>query len=157
MGFSSSGISLCSTMASSMGCRGYLLFHGDVHPALCSHSVVPFLKHVLPEVSPAWLRDSAVLCSVSWVWLCPAQGSLWPLRTVTSPLPTTCHINLEHRVSKILRTQFISWVMRFCPPTITVTRHVVISKAYTEVWKTSVVRKYFLVSCCLSKNYKPKP
>lgn len=30
-----------------------------------------------------------LLC-VFWVWLCPAQGSLWPLPTSASPLPAIC-------------------------------------------------------------------
>lgn len=47
-------------------------------PLLCS--VLPFLKHIFPEVPPSRLWGSAVPCDglvgAGWNWLCPAQSSL---------------------------------------------------------------------------------
>lgn len=60
-----SGIFSCSTGGSSTGCRGYLLCHGAVPPPLFSDFGVPFLTLVFPQVPPACLRSSAVLCGGS--------------------------------------------------------------------------------------------
>lgn len=112
----SSGISLCFTLASSVSCGGYLLFHGDVPPPLSSDFGVPFLKHVFPEVSPACLRDSAVLCSMSVGSGCVPHGTasgFFPQQPLLCQPVATETWNTEF--SKILRTYFVSWVMRFCP------------------------------------------
>lgn len=78
-----SGISSCSAVGSSAGCRGYLLCYGAVLPPLFSDFGVPFLKHVFPEAPPAWLRSSAVLCGGSVGAGCVlhrAASSLFPQR-----------------------------------------------------------------------------
>lgn len=55
-----------------------------------------FLRSVFPEGPPAWLLGSALasrgLVGANWKWLCPAQGTRWPLlREETCAVP--CYQN----------------------------------------------------------------
>lgn len=98
-----------------MSYRAYMLCHGAVPPPLFfSDFYVPFLKICFPRGAPSFAEGlGCVLWWVCWSQLCPAWCTPWPLPTAATPaapaLPTVCH-----GVSKILRTQFVFWVVKFC-------------------------------------------